>query len=200
MKNANTALLLVDIQNDFLDENGILSKVVKEQVQNLNLVEKINNLINNAREEGVKIFHAPIAFSSTYSELGQNPYGVAKIVKESGAFKEGERGAMICSKINLTKDDVVLPFKKSISAFKTTNLDGVLRTKGINTLVIAGLLTDACMLATVIEGYDLGYNIITVKNLNAATSVKSREDVINNIFPLFSNPMEDSEVISLFKK
>lgn len=196
----NISLLLIDLQNDFLDSNGILAGVVKDQIEDSNLIDKINSLTEAARKNKVKVIYAPIAFSFDHAELGKNPYGIAKIVKDTGAFKENKEGSKICSKLNVAAEDMVLPYKKSISVFKTTDLDKELRAKNINTLVIAGLLTDACMLATVIEAYDLGYNVVTVINATAATSEESRENTIKNIFPLFSKTMTDKEVIELFKQ
>ncbi len=195
MNNSKTALLLIDTQNDFLSSNGILFGVVKEQLEQLNVVEKINKLLATARKNKMEIIFAPIAFSPNYEELGSSPYGIAKIVKDTGAFKNNDSGSEILSTIEKQDTDIVLPFKKAISAFKTTNLHETLQNKGIDTLVIAGLLTDACMLSTVLEAYDLGYKVVTIEDANAATSHNAREEVVNKIFPLFSTLMKTEDFI-----
>lgn len=195
---SNKALILIDLQNDFLDERGILYGVIKEQIKETNLIQKINNLSNSARKNNVKVIHAPIAFSSDYKELGENPYGIAKVVKDSQAFKINSDGAKIYPQINISDSDLILPFKNSISVFKSTNLDQELKKNNIDTVFIVGLLTDACVLATVIEAYDFGYNVIVISNATCATSQKAQEATINNIFPLFSKILTDQEAINLF--
>ena len=60
--------------------------------------------------------------------------------------------------------------KRGLDTFASTNLDFILRSKGIDTIVLGGFLTNCCVESTMRTGYENGYRVITLTDCVAATS------------------------------
>ncbi len=85
--------------------------------------------------------------------------------------------------------------KRGLDTFASTNLDFILRSKGIQTLVLGGFLTNCCVESTMRSGYENGYEVITLTDCMAATSAEEHDNAIKNDFPMFSKPMSSEEFI-----
>lgn len=112
-----TALVLIELQNDFLSQGGKLYAAVSEIVDSNNLIENTNNIIKTAREKGMKIIHVPILFSKDHVEAGANPFGILKIVKDNDAFLKGSWGGDINEDIDLHANDIIIDGKSGICGF-----------------------------------------------------------------------------------
>ncbi|CAN5359718.1 hypothetical protein BH23ACT7_BH23ACT7_12890 [soil metagenome] len=85
--------------------------------------------------------------------------------------------------------------KRGLDTFASTNLDFMLRSKGIRTVVLGGFLTNCCVESTMRSAYENGYAVITLTDCVAATSVEEHDNAISYDFPMFSKPMTADEVI-----
>ncbi len=92
-----------------------------------------------AAQEGVTIMHAPITFAPGYGELTKHPYGILKGVVDGNAFVKGSWGAAICDPLKPADGGIVIEGKRGLDTFASTNLDFILRSKGIKTVVIRRL-------------------------------------------------------------
>jgi nicotinamidase-related amidase len=84
----------------------------------------------------------------------------------------------------------------SSDLFASTNLDFILRSKGISTIVLGGFLTNCCVESTMRSGYENGYEVITLSDCVAATSVEEHDNAIKYDYPMFSKPMTSEELIA----
>lgn len=69
-------------------EDGKLFGMVQEVVLENNIVENINAAIALAREQNMLVIHVPMAFSQGHPEVGTAPYGILKVVRDTGAFEK----------------------------------------------------------------------------------------------------------------
>jgi nicotinamidase-related amidase len=76
-----------------------------------------------------------------------------------------------------------------------TNLDFILRSKGITTIVLGGFLTNCCVESTMRSGYENGYQVITLSDCVAATSAEEHDNALRYDYPMFSQPMTSAEFI-----
>lgn len=88
----NTALVLIEYQNDFTSEGGTLHNAVKGVMESTRMLENTIETVRKARERGITIIHAPITFTDDYHELTPNPYGILKGVVDSRSFRKGSWG------------------------------------------------------------------------------------------------------------
>ncbi len=168
MEEKTHALLIIDVQEDFFSENGVYKP--------FHLNRDIIKCINNWTEYSNRNNHLIVYVSAEYCKL--------KEFNESLDVIEG--------------DNVVHIQKNFFNAFKETNLDQILKSYGINNLIITGVTTNTCVYHTSIAASELGYLIYVPEG--ATTSInhecyqKAYNNIINkcNLMPLLNNviPME----------
>jgi nicotinamidase-related amidase len=73
-----------------------------------------------------------------------------------------------------------------VSAFAGSNLDTVLRRRGIDTLFLAGFALQACIESTARHGKDLGYRVYIVDDATAAFSAEQRAYVLDQVMWMFA--------------
>jgi len=185
---ATTALVLIEFQNDFTTEGGVLHGAVAETMESVGTVPNAARAVEASRAAGVAIVHSPISFAEGYYEISQHPYGILKGVVDSSAFIKGGWGAEFCTDVAPTEGDIVIEGKRGLDAFGSTNLDFILRSKGVTTIVLAGFLTNCCVESTMRSAYERGYEVITLTDAVGATSVAEHANAIAYDYPMFSKP------------
>lgn len=156
------------------------------------------SVVKAARQRGVTIMHAPITFAAGYGELTRHPYGILKGVVDGKAFVKGSWGAAIVDDLAPVEGDIIVEGKRGLDTFASTNLDFILRSKGIKTLVLGGFLTNCCVESTMRTGYEHGFDVVTLVDCVAGTSTEEHDNAIKYDFPMFSKPMPSSELIGHF--
>jgi nicotinamidase-related amidase len=184
-----TAVVLIEYQNDFTSEGGVLHDAVKGVMEQTGMLENTRRLVEAARQAGATVVHAPITFAAGYGELSAHPYGILKGVVDSTAFVKGEWGSKIIDSLAPQEGDVVVEGKRGLDTFATTNLDFILRARGIDTIALGGFLTNCCVESTMRTGYEKGYKVITLEDCVAATSSEEHENAIKFDYPMFSEVM-----------
>ena len=188
MNPKTTALMILDGQNDFLNEGGVLYEAVKSTTNGKNLMDKLNSAIDIARGSGVQVINTLITFSEGYPEVGENPYGIFAAVGQTGGFIKGTWGAESAERLDIRNDDLVLE-KHGMSAFLNPGLEGILRDRGIKTLVLAGLLTDACVECTMRSAYDKGFEVYSLTDVTAALDSDKHKATVEGSYPMFSKAL-----------
>jgi len=194
---ARTAVVLVEYQNDFTSDGGALHGAVKEVMDETGMLENTRRLVDEAREAGATIVHAPISFAPGYGELGDpdKVYGILKGVIDSNAFVKGTWGAEICEQMAPAQADIIVEGKRGLDTFATTNLDFILRSRDVDTVVLGGFLTNCCVESTMRTAYEKGYDVITLTDCTAATSSEEQRAAVSQDYPMFSQPMTSEQVV-----
>jgi len=196
MNTKNTALLLVDSQNDFLSPEGKMHGAVKAVLEEHDMPNRLNMLIGACREHGVQVIHTPISFGEGCPEAGSSPYGIMAPVAQSGAFITGTWGAKVAEVLDQAESDIVIE-KHRICAFEGSELESALRDRGIETLIVAGLLTDNCVEATIRIAYDKGFEVFAVTDATATLDPDKQKLTTEQSFPLFSKPITHTEALQM---
>lgn len=194
-----TALVLIEFQNDFTTEGGIFHGAVKGVMDSNNMLENTVGAVKAAREAGIQVIHVPISFTDDYHEVTTTPYGILKGVVDNGAFKKNTWGTEITEILSPEKNDIIIEGKRSFCGFASTNLDFILRSTGVKNIALAGYLTNCCVESTMRTAYDKGYNVISLTDCCASLSTEQHDNAINNDFPMFSQPMTHDQFINLLE-
>ncbi len=156
MENKKTAILVVDMLNDFV--TGAL-----KCERGLAIVPHVARLIGAARKFGV-----PVIFCND-----AHIKGVDHELKLWGDHAiAGTRGAQVIPELKPGKSDYIVP-KRRYSGFFRTDLDLLLRELGVDTVVMTGLHTHMCVRHTSADAYCLGYNVVVASD---ATDSFTQED------------------------
>jgi len=191
-----TAVVLIEYQNDFASEGGTLNQAVKPVMDSSNMLANTLETVQKARALGATIVHAPITFTDDYRELTAEPYGILKGVVDSKSFRKGTWGADIIDALKPQPKDIVIEGKRGLCGFASTNLDFILRSRGITHIALGGFLTNCCVESTMRTGYEKGYNVITLKDCTAALSEEEQRLAVEKNYPMFSRPMSHEEFLS----
>jgi nicotinamidase-related amidase len=194
---SKTAVVLIEYQNDFTSDGGALHGAVKDVMDDTGMLANSQRVMDEARRAGATIIHAPISFAPGYGELGkpEKVYGILKGVIDSNAFVKGTWGAEICDQMTPQEGDIIVEGKRGLDAFATTNLDFVLRSNDIETVILGGFLTNCCVESTMRSAYERGYDVITLTDCTAATSSEEQTVATSRDYPMFSQPMTSSEAM-----
>jgi len=190
-----TAVVLIEYQNDFTSDGGVLHGAVEGVMAKTGMLDKTLDVVDAARRAGATVMHAPITFHAGYNEISSHPYGILKGVVDGNAFVKGTWGAAIVDELTPQEGDIVIEGKRGLDTFASTNLDFILRSKGITTIALGGFLTNCCVESTMRSGYENGYQVITLNDCVAATSVEEHENALAYDYPMFSRPMSSAEFI-----
>ena len=156
-------------------------------------------VVNAARQLGAMVVHVPISFPPDHTTIS-GEYGILANVKEGGAFEAGTWGAEICEDMTPKEGDIVVGGKTGLCGFASTNLDMVLRQNSIKNVALCGFLCNCCVESTMRTAYELGYNVETLTDCVAATSVEAREAAVEHNFGMFSTRLQGVEFIKELKE
>lgn len=194
---AKTALVLIEYQNDFATEGGTLHEAVKGVMDSSNMLPNTIETVKKARELGATVILAPISFAEGYREITNHPYGILKGVVDTNSFRKGTWGAEIIEDLTPQENDIVVEGKRGLDTFASTNLDFILRSRGIENIALGGFLTNCCVESTMRTGYERGFNVITLTDCVAATSEEEQRVAIEKDYPMFSRPMSHAEFLKI---
>ena len=150
---SSTALVLIEFQNDFTSEGGTLHGAVAGVMESTGMLNKAVTAADATRAAGACVIYSPISLQPGYYEITDHPYGILAGVVESSSFVKGGWGAEIVDVLTPKDGDIVIECKRGLDAFASTNIDFILRSKGITTVVLAGFLTNCCVESTMRSAY-----------------------------------------------
>ena len=191
-----TALLLIEYQNDFTSEGGALHDGVKSVMESTNMLANTVHTAAKARAAGVTLMFAPISFAKGYREITSEPYGILKGVVDANAFVRGTWGAEIVDSLSPTPEDIVIEGKRGLDTFASTNLDFILRSRGIKTLAVAGFLTNCCVESTTRTGYEKGFSMVALSDCAATLSEEEQRFTFEKNLPMFARILTHTEFLS----
>lgn len=192
-----TAIILIEFQNDFCKPGFPLYPGVEKMLKENKTIENTINLVKKAKEKGVLIIGVPVVFESDYRDLGQE-FGIKANVKKLGAFRKGTKGAEFIDELK-PYIDIYVEGKRSLDGFHGTNLDVILRYRNIKNVAIAGFLTNVCVESTARTAFDLNYHVIILKDCTATTSKEEQEYVETKLFPLIAEVLTHQEFLEKLK-
>jgi biuret amidohydrolase len=181
-----TALLVMDCQNDLIHIDGKLSQAEAfEDIEQRKVLGNINRLIAIARAQGMLVIFVRHAYRPGYPEL---PPGVEKFeaVKRVGALVDGSWGAATVDVLDWRSDEDIEIVKTRMSSFHAFPLDTLLKSNGINALICAGYSTHNVVEATVRQAVDLDYACYVISETCAAVSKILHATAINHSLPEYA--------------
>ncbi|WP_249714448.1 isochorismatase family cysteine hydrolase [Rhizomonospora bruguierae] len=171
IEGAHSALVVVDLQNDFCDTEGAYARAGYPLDAVRRMLPNVVRLIGAAEDSGV-----PVVL--TRLEYPQDAAGRALSMATGGVeppalsalpdrLIEGTWGAQLFEGIPVPSRSTVL-LKHAYSAFHGTRLDTYLRRLSVTTLVICGLASNGCLLHTVFDAHAHGYRVYVPREATAS--------------------------------
>lgn len=194
MKAKETAVIMIEFQNEFCKPGGKLYEVCKSELERQKIIPNAIRLLEGARRKGCLIIHSPFVFDEQWvSDMCSR--GILANAKAGGAFRPGDWGTEIIEELKPAKDEIVLSGKRALSGFSHTGLDGLLKKHQIRNVVCAGFLTNVCVESTARSAYDRGYQVTIIRDATGATSKENQEFAEREMFPVLGGSMTVGEFI-----
>lgn len=168
-----TALLVVDPYNDFLAAEGKIWPRIQDIAEQVNLVSNLATLIAATRSAGGHVVYVPHRRweAGDYDDwLYPNPS--QKLVHNVQAFALGSWGAQWHPDLAPHESDVVAKEHWAQNGFANTDLAFRLNQRGIERVIVVGLLANSCVEATARAAMELGYHVTLVTDATAAFSAE----------------------------
>lgn len=171
---ATTALVVIDMQRDFLEPGGFGAALGNDVSFLRSAIKPTGAILAAARAAGLLIIHTREGHRADLSDAPPHKVLRGDPAKRIGApgpmgriLVRGEPGHDIIPELAPAAGEIVLD-KPGKGAFFATDLDLILRNRGIRTLIVCGVTTEVCVHTSVREGNDRGYRCIVAADACAS--------------------------------
>jgi ureidoacrylate peracid hydrolase len=201
---AHAALVVIDMQNDFCASGGMVSRDGRDLSEAQRMAERLPRLIDAARAAGVLVVFVRCEYTSEGNAWLSDVWLEQAVRERKGGFTT----IPVCERDSWAGDwyagirpqqgDVVV-VKNRYDAFQGTNLDLVLRSHGIRTLVMTGVVTNVCVETTARAGFVRDYYIVMAEDGCAAYLPEDHAQTMRNIRRFFGVTPSIDELCALWK-
>merc|ERR550537_1443941 len=117
-------------------------------MESTEMLTKTVALAEAVRKAGGKVFHVPIMFKADASDNPNKSLGILAGCAKDSLFTEKTWNSEFCESMKPADGDLVVEGKRGLDAFPNTNLEALLVSRGIETVVLSGFLTNCCVEST----------------------------------------------------
>jgi nicotinamidase-related amidase len=180
---ARTALVMIDIQNDFCHPEGVCGKAGKDLSMMPAMIGKSVELLTAARETGVLVIHVQHAvLREGASDTPAWRYFISSLAADGKVVVEGTWGHRFCEPLDVREGEQVLPKHRS-SAFYSTRLEVLLRAAAISNVAVCGVLAEGCVESTARDAFHRDYFPLIVSDATASLNRATHEAYFKVISP-----------------
>ena len=163
---SRSALLIVHLQHDIVSEGTAFGAMFHGQAHARQVVARVNDAADAVRAAGGLVVPLRIAFQSGHADLNPNML-LLQLVAQAGCLVDGEPGAELVPELTVADTDLVVTHTRP-GPFTDSELDARLRERGVQTVVVCGVATNASVEAAVRQAADLGYRVVLLEDACSA--------------------------------
>jgi ureidoacrylate peracid hydrolase len=200
----HTALLVIDMQNDFIAEGGLISKDGRDTTEARKLGERLPPFLDAARAAGVLVIFVRNIYSTD-----TNYYLSDSWLEHSARQRKGGYTSIPVCPPNSWEGDFYgevrpkpgdpIVSKHRYSGFHNTDLDTILRANGIRTVIVTGVVTNVCVETTAREAFVRDYYVVAPRDGSAAYARADHDATMSNIERFFGQVSTLDELSTVWR-
>ena len=200
-----TALVVVDMQNDFLHPEGWFAKKGVDGTAVKAVIPSVKRMADAARSAGIPVIwlnwgvradraNLPAVTVAKGRAFGSPTYSDPSPSGRGRILVQNEWGAATIDELPVDPADILV-HKHRLSGFWDNELDSVLRRRGVTTLMFAGINIDRCVFSTLQDANFLGYDCLLVEDACATVSPQFVTDAVLYLVRLLHGAVASSDAI-----
>jgi nicotinamidase-related amidase len=183
---SRTALVIIDPQNDFLSEGGVVWDLVGDGVKNTKVVEHLTELRKAAKETGIPVFYSPHYYSDNEFATWKHLNPIDKMMFDRKMFRTPGWGAEFHPQLTPDDNTFVLASHKNLSGFWTSDISIQLRQRNIDTIILAGMAANLCVESHLRDAEENGFEVLVVKDATTGPGPEATQAAMVN-YSLIAN-------------
>ncbi len=195
MSPATTALIVVDLQNAFMASGETLANP-----HACDIVPNVNTIARALRDRGgqVVFLRHTVSDEPRFRLTDWQARMVPRTADGDFQLRAGSHGHQLYPKLEVSARDLKVD-KHRFSAFlpNSSDLDELLRKRGIDTLIITGTVTNVCCESTARDGNMLGYKVVFVSDATAAFTDEEHNATLLSMATVFAEVRDTAGVLRL---
>jgi nicotinamidase-related amidase len=196
---ATTAVITVECQRGVIGPNGPLPVLV-ETIRESGLVARVAALLDVARSSGAPVLHGTVVRRTDGGGVTMN-CRLFTAVGKSGAppLLAGSEAAALVPELGPGPNDWIVPRYHGVSLFHDTELDAILRSLGVKTVVLLGASLNIAIVGTTIEAVNRGYRVVVPEDGVVGIPTEYGEAVLRNSMRLLATITRCDDVAAAFR-
>ena len=197
-----TALLIIDVQNDLVKAKEEPFNGVSKMAESKGMIGNIARVISTARKVGMPVIY----IGHVHREDNADVVATITDLMLQGmvpppriAMVEGTPGARFVDEIKPTPKDHII-WKRRSNAFHNSDLELMLRSRGIDTVILSGAVTNGCVANTARGARERDLHVIVLSDCIACMMPEDDEYFVRKVFPGAGRVRTADEIISVMNK
>ena len=192
---SDSALLVLHFQNGVAHPNGVWGKYLFPQVEKNGSVGNARRALETARQRGMPVIYVNIAWRPGFPELPDNTCGLLKEAKDNDECLVGSWGADVIDELKPEGTEIIV-INFGSDGFEGTDLDLILRNRGIKSLYVVGQCIEHVVATTVKRAVNMGYSATILKDCTSGFTDQNYDAMVE-IMPLYADLITADEFVSM---
>jgi ureidoacrylate peracid hydrolase len=201
----HAALVVIDMQNDFCADDGFIARAGRDVSAAQAVAKRLPALIGAAREAGARVVFVRSLYSTASNDFLSDVWLEQAARRQGGGYTrapvcgEGSVGADFYGDLRPAAGDIVVT-KHRYNAFHATDLDLILRSNGVRTVVIGGVTTNVCVESTARDSFMRDYYTVVVGDGTAAYTSEEHNAALKTFDRYFGEVASIDELAGLWAR
>ena len=191
---SDSAFLVLHFQNGVAHPDGVWGKYLFPQVEKNGSVGNARRALDVARQRGMLVIYVNIAWRPGFPELPDDTCGLLKEAKDNNECLVGSWGADVIDELKPEGDEIIVVNFGSDS-FEGTDLDLILRNRGVRNVTVVGQCIEHVVATTVKRAVNMGYSATVLRDCTSGFTDQNYDAMVE-ILPLYADLITVDEFVA----